>query len=228
MSAGVSGVLAALEAMHGGRPWHWRPGEAPFEVCVGAILVQNTASANAERALDRLRAAGALDAAAMAALGQPELEELIRPAGQFRQKAKKLRAFLELCGEVGGLEPLFALPPAELRPHLLATWGIGPETADCILCYGAGREAVVVDAYTIRLFRRLEMGPESDRYEAWQGWLAAELAGVPGWQGAERLGRAHALIVLHAKHPCRKRAPRCGECLLSGRCAFAAATNGPR
>lgn len=228
MSADVPGVLAALEAMHGGRPWHWRPGEAPFEVCVGAILVQNTAWANAERALDRLRQAGALDPAAMAALEPAELEALIRPAGQFRQKAKKLRAFLDLCRAAGGLNALLALPAADLRARLLQTWGIGPETADCILCYAAAREVMVVDAYTARLFRRLGLGPEADSYDAWQRWLAAEAAADPRWRGAERLGRAHALIVLHAKHCCRKRAPRCGECLLRGRCAFSAETSGPR
>lgn len=152
-------VYAALDRMHAWRGWHWWPDPDPFEVCVGAILVQNTMWTNVERALERLRAAGALDPQVMAALSEAELEELVRPSGQYRQKARKLRAFLGLAESEGGLGALFSLDAPVLRGRLLATWGIGPETADCIVCYAARMPALAIDAYTMRLFGRLGLGP---------------------------------------------------------------------
>jgi endonuclease-3 related protein len=223
----VPGVIAALEAMHGHREWHWWPEKPPFEVCVGAILVQNTAWTNVERALERLRDARALDPARMAALSDAELELLVRPSGQYRQKARKLRAFLATCSGAGGLDRLLALPAAELRSRLLQTWGIGPETADCIVCYAGRQPALVVDAYTARLFRRLGMGPAAEGYSAWQEWLVSSLPAVTDERAAERYARVHALVVLHAKHLCRKRNPRCGACLLRGACTVPDA-NDPR
>ena len=193
----VPDVIAALEAMHGHREWHWWPEKPPFEVCVGAILVQNTAWTNVERALERLRAAGALDPERMAALSVAELESLVRPSGQYRQKGRKLRAFLAACAGAGGLDRLLALPPGELRRRLLQTWGIGPETADCIVCYAARQPALVVDAYTTRLFRRLGMGPATEGYGAWQDWLVSSLSVATDERAAERFARVHALIVLH-------------------------------
>lgn len=213
-------VVQALAEMYGDLHWHWHPGTPRFEIAVGAILVQNTAWANVERAMDRLRAAGALEPRAMAALSDAELEHLIRPSGQFRQKARKLRAFLATVTAAGGLEALLALPPAELRRRLRATWGIGPETADCILCYAAGYPAMVVDAYTIRVLRRLGLGPARDTYDAWQRWLEGELATlVSGSQRPTLYARLHAHFVLHAKHRCRKHSPRCDQCLLANACA---------
>jgi endonuclease-3 related protein len=223
----VPDVIAALEAMHGHREWHWWPEKPPFEVCVGAILVQNTAWTNVERALERLRDARALDPARMAALSDAELESLVRPSGQYRQKARKLRAFLATCAGAGGLDRLLALPAAELRSRLLQTWGIGPETADCIVCYAGRQPALVVDAYTARLFRRLGMGPAAEGYSAWQEWLVSSLPAVTAERAAERYARVHALVVLHAKHLCRKRNPRCGACLLRCACTVPDA-NDPR
>lgn len=210
-------ALDGLEAMHGRREWHWWPGADPFEVVVGSILVQNTAWTNVERALARLRAAECLSPAAMAARAPEELEELVRPSGQYRQKARKLRAFLALVAEHGALEALLQLPPADLRQALLATWGIGEETADCIIVYAAARPAFVVDAYTRRIFGRLGLGPaEGASYATWQRYFTSAL--VPD---RDRWARIHALIVLHAKHLCQKRAPRCRECILRPRCAGA-------
>ncbi|WP_322796765.1 hypothetical protein [Tepidiforma sp.] len=223
MTVTVAGVVAALERMHGHRPWHWWPPASPFEICLGAILVQRTTWTNAERALDALRARGLLDPEALARLSAAELEDALRPAGQFRQKARKVRAFLATCEAAGGFDRLLALPAPELRERLLATWGIGPETADCIVCYAAGDEALVIDAYTARLFRRLGMGPLRDGYDAWQQWLRGELERQFASAGRARaFGRVHALIVLHAKHLCRARNPDCGACELRPRCRFAA------
>lgn len=207
-------VYDALLAMHGWRGWHWSPEADPFEVVVGAILVQNTAWTNVERALERLRAAGAMSPAAMGALGDEALEELVRPSGQYRQKARKLRAFLALAGRHGGLEGLLALPPPRLRGELLATWGIGPETADCIVCYAAAGQAFVVDAYTDRIFSRLGFEPQGGR--TYGGWQELFVANLP--QDAALWARYHALVVMHAKWLCRKQRPKCGECALAPRC----------
>lgn len=207
-------VLHGLAAMHGWRGWHWDAETNPFEVAVGAILVQNTAWANVEHALTRLRAAGALDPAAMSALDQDALEELVRPSGQYRQKALKLRAFLALVAEHGGLDALLALPPAELRAKLLATWGIGEETADVIVLYAAGKPSFVIDAYTRRLWERLGVGPAPDAsYAEWQRYFERVLE-----KDAELYGQFHALIVQHAKYLCRKQAPQCHRCVLHFRC----------
>ena len=212
-------VVAALERMHGAERWHWTPESDSFEVAVGSILVQHTNWTNAERAVDRLRDAGVLDPERLAALPDVAIEELIRPSGQYRTKARKLRAFLDLVARHGSLEALLALPPEALRAELLATWGIGEETADAIALYAAGQPALVVDAYTRRLFSRLALGPPpDDPYRAWQSYLARELP-----PDAPELARFHALVVLHAKHLCLARRPRCGDCDLAPRCALPSA-----
>ncbi|MCC6387616.1 MAG: endonuclease [Dehalococcoidia bacterium] len=210
-------LYGELDALHAWRGWHWWPDADPFEVIVGAILVQNTAWANVERALDRLRAANALTPEAMDALPGAALEELVRPSGQYRQKAKKLRAMLALAARHGGLAALLALPAPLLRAELLATWGIGPETADAIIVYAAREPAFVIDAYTMRLFSRLDVGPVTSRdYATWQTFFTAHLP-----EDRDTWARYHALIVMHGKHLCRKRAPRCSQCTLAARCPFA-------
>lgn len=212
--AALMEVYRHLDAMHAWRGWHWWPDADPFEVIVGAILVQNTAWANVERALDRLRTAGALTLDAVAALPPQQLEEFVRPSGQYRQKARKLVAFLALVKEHGGLERLLALPPAILRARLLATWGIGPETADCILLYAARQPAFIVDAYLIRLFTRLGIGPvHTTDYDTWQQFFERALP-----LDRDLYARFRAEIVLHCKYLCRKRSPKCAECSLHPRC----------
>ncbi len=221
--AEVVSVYRTLEEMHAWRGWHWWPDADPFEVAVGCILVQNTMWTNVERAVERLVAAGALSPEGMNALGQEELEELIRPSGQYKQKALKLRAFLDLAERNGGFESLMALDATPLREQLLATWGIGPETADAMVCYASRQPAFAVDAYTMRLFGRLEIGPvESRDYYQWQRWMLAALKGAApdGWGERDLLARFHALIVMHCKHVCVKNRPKCGECSLLSRCAY--------
>ncbi len=217
--AEIAAIFASLDVMHADRGWHWWPDADPFEVIVGCILVQNTAWVNVERALDRLGAAGALTPASMAALAPEALEVLVRPSGQFRQKARKLAAFLALVEAWGSLDALLAVEGRELRALLLGTWGIGPETADSIVLYAARQPAFVVDAYTARLFSRLGMGPgETAGYDAWQRFMVER---VP--EDREVWARYHALVVMHCKHLCRKLRPKCGECSLLERCAFAQA-----
>lgn len=207
-------VYRDLDAMHGARHWHWWPDADPFEVIVGAILVQNTMWSNVERALDLLRAADVLTPDVMSGLSIEQLEELVRPSGQFRQKAKKLVAFLALVKEHGSLEQLLALEPVVLRARLLATWGIGPETADCILLYAARHPSFIVDAYLIRLFTRLGIGPtHTTNYDTWQAFVESALP-----VDRELWARFRAEIVLHCKFLCTKNRPKCHDCLLFERC----------
>src|SRR4030042_543574 len=139
-------------------PQHGWPGETPFEAAVGAILTQNTSWSNVEKAIANLKAASCLDAARLHAMDAEQLETLIRPAGYFRVKAKRLKNFIAwLCTEYGGdLRNLQALPTVRLREELLSISGIGPETADSILLYALNRPIFVVDTYTARVMRSEE------------------------------------------------------------------------
>lgn len=219
--AGVSGRLREaherLLSYYEIDRWHWRHDTPPLEICLGAILVQHTAWTNVEKALSGLREAGVDSVMALDELTEAELAALIRPAGTPSIKARRLKAFVELVHLHGGLEPLLGEPVEELRRLLLATYGIGPETADVICLYAAGKPVVVHDAYTARLCRRLGIGPQGDSYEDWRMWLEENL---PSDLEYRRL--SHAAVVIHCRETCRAR-PRCGSCPLADLCAFSQA-----
>jgi endonuclease III related protein len=205
-------LLRYYEAMSGalGR-MHWWPAETPFEVIVGAILTQSAAWGNVERAIANLRAAELLTPAAILRARQPRLAALVRPSGYFRQKAKKLKAFVRfLETEYGGsLKRMFQTPTAELREKLLAVHGIGPETADSILLYAGNHPVFVVDAYTHRIFGRHGITNGKPEYERVRAFIEASIP-----RQAELFNEFHALIVNTGKNWCRKGAPRCEECPL--------------
>jgi endonuclease-3 related protein len=193
---------------------HWWPGETPFEVVVGAILTQNTAWTNVERAIAALKAAGALDPASILALPQERLAALIRPAGYYNVKARRLREVVRfVVDEAGGrIESLAGRDPAALRASLLAIPGVGRETADSILLYAIGVPSFVVDAYTRRIFGRIGVvDPDAD-YDAIR---AAFEAALP--RDAPLFNDYHAQIVAHGKHVCRT-VPRCAECGIADLC----------
>ena len=152
------------------RAWgrqHWWPAESRFEVIVGAFLTQNTAWTNVERALANLRQREVLSLQGIRDLPLEEFEQLIRPSGYFRQKARRLKTFIaHLDQRYGGsLEKMFAQPTHHLRAELLSLNGVGPETADSILLYAGNHEVFVVDAYTRRLLDRHDILPETAKYE---------------------------------------------------------------
>ena len=151
-------------------PQHWWPARTPFEVCVGAILVQNTAWANVERAISQLDKAGVLAFKPLAALPENQLKELIRPAGFFNVKAKRLRAFLDFLGQHydGDIESLAYKPWPVARMELLAVHGIGHETADSILLYALQKPVFVIDAYTRRLLQAQGFVAWTENYHAMQ------------------------------------------------------------
>ena len=193
----------------------WWPAETPFEVIVGAILTQNVAWKNVEKAIANLKGAGLLDPAALYAVSAGELEPLIRSTGYFRAKAKKLKAFVAHLHERydGSLERMWTRPLAELRAELLAIYGIGPETADAILCYAGGYPVMVVDAYTRRVFCRLGLASPAASYGELQRLFMANLP-----PDARLFNEYHALIDALAHGVCLKRAPLCGRCPLAGVC----------
>ncbi len=201
-------VYQRLYAAYG--PQRWWPGDTPFEVIVGAILTQSAAWTNVEKAIANLKAADALSAAGLARPSEEELARMVYPAGYFNAKARKLKAFVEMMrSSFGGeVERLLAAPQEELRGLLLNTHGIGPETADSILLYAAGRPTFVIDAYTRRLFRRLGVAAPQESYESWQSLFMANLEA-----DAPLFNEYHALIVRHGKGVCR-REPRCEGCPL--------------
>ena len=147
----IRGLYGAFAQALG--PSRWWPGETPFEIAVGAILTQNTNWKNVERAIAGLKAAGALTEAGMHVLNPARLEELIRPAGYFRVKAARLRSLLDFLDREAEMDitNLVGRSLDDLRPLLLAVRGIGPETADSILCYALNLPVLVVDSYTVRM-----------------------------------------------------------------------------
>ncbi len=193
-------------------PQGWWPARSPFEVAVGAILTQHTAWTGVERAVANLRAARALTAAGLAALSAPRLQRLVRPAGTYRLKARRLRHFAAwlLASHGGRMAALEGAPLAGLRRELLALPGIGPETADSILLYGAGRPVFVADAYSRRVLARHRLVPPEAGYEDLRRFLEAHLPGDP-----RLFNELHALLVAVGKSHCRAR-PRCDGCPLRG------------
>jgi endonuclease-3 related protein len=196
-------------------PQAWWPAETAFEVMVGAILTQNTAWTNVERALRHLQARIPLSAEAILGLAPSELAEAIRPSGYFNVKAERLRAFCSHYVAAGGQAALQGLSTAELRDWLLAIKGVGRETADDILLYAFDRPVFVVDAYTRRIFERLGLLGSAVDYESIR--LAFERALGPD---VALFKEYHALIVSQGKDICRAR-PRCGGCVLRQSCASA-------
>jgi endonuclease-3 related protein len=148
-------------------PQHWWPAETQLEVIVGAYLTQNTAWTNVERALTNLRDAQLLTVEGIRSVRLARLERLIRPSGYFRQKAKRLKNFVQFLDRKyeGSLDSLLSQPADRLREELLGLNGIGPETADSILLYAGNYPVFVVDAYTGRILERHQLSPEKAGYE---------------------------------------------------------------
>ena len=206
-------LFVTLEAAHGTH--HWWPAETPFEVAVGAVLTQNAAWINVERAIANLRAANVLEPRAIVELEHDDLAALLRPSGYFNLKANRLKSLCRWWLEAGGHDALAARSTEVLRPELLAVHGVGPETADDILLYAFHRPVFVIDAYTRRILSRLGLIGGREGYEALRH--AFERALGPD---VALFNAYHALIVIHAKALCRPR-PRCGDCPLSGECPTA-------
>ncbi|MEE9156776.1 MAG: endonuclease III domain-containing protein, partial [Gammaproteobacteria bacterium] len=193
-------------------PQHWWPADSPFEVMVGAVLTQNTAWSNVARAISNLKEDGRLAPEAIVGLSDAALAELIRPAGYFNVKARRLKNFCQWYLDQGGYDVLSSLETPNLRKQLLSVNGIGPETADDMLLYAINRPVFVVDAYTRRLFLRLGNVNGDEDYEELRKMFEKKIGpDVP------KYNEYHALIVRHAKEICRT-LPRCNDCCLARHC----------
>ena len=203
-------VLRRLENKYG--PQHWWPAQSAYEVMVGAILTQNTAWTNVEYAISNLREAKVLSPKKILALHPLRLGKLIRPAGYYNIKAKRLRELTKWIVKNGGLVQLCTLQTGTLRKSLLGIHGIGPETADAILLYAFERPVFVVDAYTRRIFKRVGVIQGEDGYEAIRALFEEKLN-----PSVRKYNEYHALIVKHAKEACLK-VPRCDICCCRQSC----------
>lgn len=225
-------------------PQHWWPARSAFEVIVGAYLTQNTAWTNVQRAIENLRGAGSLNLQGIRETPIAELEQLVRPAGYFRQKSQRLKTFVQYLDASyrGSLGRMFEEPTGKLRVELLGLNGVGLETADSILLYAGNHPVFVVDAYTRRILDRHGILPLTTPYDEIRTLFEHALNGVAtysverkletdlGSRGAahepspmsisprtaltQTLNEMHALIVGAGKNYCSKTMPNCAGCPL--------------
>ncbi len=191
-------------------PQHWWPGETRFEVIIGAILTQNTSWSNVEKAIENLKSDDLLTAEKLHNTDTEKIAELIRPAGYFNIKAKRLKNFLNWLLEnyQGLLENLDSADTAQLRQQLLCITGIGAETADSILLYALQRPVFVVDAYTARIAVRHNLIEPPFDYSQLQELFQNNLP-----EDIQLFNEYHALLVKLGKEYCRKK-PKCAGCPL--------------
>ena len=184
-----------------------------LEICIGAILTQNTNWSNVEKALEGLKNARLFTLKHLSAVSEKKLSALIRSSGYFRQKAKKLKLFAAHLLKYDSLTSFFNHPTKVVREELLSIWGIGPETADSMLLYAGKHPIFVIDAYTKRIMSRIGVCEQDVDYHALQGefhkYLDADV---------EKFNEFHALLVELAKRNCTKSNPSCSTCPLNQSC----------
>jgi endonuclease-3 related protein len=194
----------------------WWPASTAFEMCVGAILTQNTSWSNVELALGKLKAAKLLEPRKLLALPERKLARLLRSTGYFNVKAKRLRCFLKVfVNEYSGeLNRLFAGETSAVRERLLSICGIGPETADSMLLYAGRHHRFVIDAYTKRIFERHGWCSSEADYPELQRLCEAALCEKPVGETLDYWQDFHAQLVMVGKYFCRTRQPFCEQCPL--------------
>ncbi|MCP5464254.1 MAG: endonuclease III domain-containing protein [Deltaproteobacteria bacterium] len=190
---------------------NWWPGDSALEICVGAILTQNTNWGNVEKAIANLKQNNSLSFEALLSIPEEILSEHIRPSGYFRQKAKRLKGFVARVNEeFGDLSALRDLSSDRLREFLLSITGIGPETADSMVLYAFDRPSFVIDAYTKRILVRHQVMDEDADYYQLKDYFEAHLEEDVGLYN-----EYHALIVAVGKHYCKRSKPDCEHCPLN-------------
>ncbi|MCL4372173.1 endonuclease III domain-containing protein [Candidatus Marsarchaeota archaeon] len=198
---------------------NWWPGETKDEVLIGAILTQQTSWRNVERAIANIKAHNLLSISAISEASPEELESLVKPAGYYRQKSKRLIGICRfIIGNYGSLETLFRLDGAELRRVLLSIKGIGPETADSIMLYSAEKLSFVVDAYTKRVMSRVYGFSEDASYEQLKGLFERSIK-----PDLVLYKDFHAQFVELGKRYCKTR-PACSECPALKLCRYGSAS----
>jgi len=188
---------------------NWWPGESPFEIMVGAILTQNTAWSNVEKAINNLKKECLLDPWKLYYMNHEKLAQLIKPSGYYNIKTQRLKNFIAFFVEEynGSEKKMFLGDSKELRGKLLRVKGIGPETADSILLYAGGKLYFVVDAYTKRIFFRHKLITQSSSYHQIQEFFIQNLD-----NNVELFNEFHAQIVMLGKTICTNKNPNCSKC----------------
>ena len=192
-------------------PQHWWPADSAFEVAVGAILTQNTNWGNVEKAIQNLKDNNVLGFTSLLRISDQKLASLIRPAGYFNLKAKRLKSFVRFLSRSchGDIKKLALRDARQLRQALLGVNGIGPETADSILLYALRKPLFVVDAYTKRIFTRHGFLREEAEYGHVQNLFMQNLKNE-----VQLFNEYHALLVKLGKDFCLKNKPKCDVCPL--------------
>ncbi|HPJ36201.1 MAG TPA: endonuclease [Spirochaetota bacterium] len=226
MTENLNGIYRILRKTYGKQGW-WPilnadtglseyGGNAPlneaeiFEIAIGAILTQNVAWKNVEKALLALKKNGLMEPVALFQARDDRIAKCIISSGYYNQKTKKIKNFLTWFREFEySFEKLINLKTEKIREEMLGIKGIGPETADSILLYGLGRKIFVIDAYTKRIFSRLGFLDIKDDYEKIRKLFEKEFKG-----DTEKYNEYHALIVLHGKDCCKNN-PLCSNCCLN-------------
>lgn len=213
----MSPLRQAYRVMHRARGHlQWWPADSPFEICVGAILTQNTSWKNVELAIVNLKADSVLSPKNIHALTHDQLAQLIRPAGYFNIKAKRLHNFVDTVVEHHGasLKRFFKGDTTTVRDRLLAINGVGPETADSMLLYAGGHSSFVIDAYTKRIFERHGWCKTNTDYDELQLLCTESLSQKRGAAKLDYWQDFHAQLVGVGNHYCKPRNPLCTECPL--------------
>lgn len=189
---------------------------APFEVAVGAILTQNTNWKNVESALENLKAENLLTPKKIDSLSEESLSLLIRPAGYFRVKAKRLKNYTRylIQNYSGDIAQSLKGNLHVKRKELLQVNGIGPETADSILLYAGERPIFVIDTYTKRVLTRHKIAADEMKYDEYQSIFHDALLGNGDDSTVKLFNEYHALFVACGKHYCRPKSPGCDQCPL--------------
>jgi endonuclease III related protein len=192
-----------------------------FEIIVGAILTQNTAWTNVEKALENLKKQKVLTINAIIHTGEENLKIMIQPSGFFNQKARRLKLFATYLHKKyqNDIQKFFSQDLPEIRHELLSLQGIGPETADSILLYAGNQPTFVVDVYTKRICKRVPIKVINDSYDDIKNFFENELQKtIPKKDLVPVYKELHALLVTLAKNNCRKKKPECHTCPLNKLC----------
>lgn len=190
-------------------PRHWWPGDTKLEIIIGAILTQNTAWVNVEKAIANLKSARLLKVKGLSRVPKKRIARLIRPAGYYNIKSQRIKNFLGFLNTAygGSIKRMFSTETRRLRTEILDVKGIGPETADSILLYAGEKPAFVIDAYTKRIFSRHGYIREDASYEAVQAIFLRHLP-----KDVRLFNEFHALIVELGKDLCKSKKPLCNKC----------------
>lgn len=204
--------------------YHKKNGSDPrFEIIIGAILTQNTAWSNVEKALNNLKKNKMLSIKKIVSINDTALQQLIKPSGFFKQKSARLKNIAEYIKKEynSDLNSFFNRETLDLREELLSINGIGPETADSILLYAGNKPIFVVDAYTKRICKRIPL-IYTDNYKEIQRYFQEKLENdYSKTEISDVYNELHALIVELGKNFCKKNKPLCKKCPLNNACNFA-------